>query len=189
MEFEESTGSSQIEDPQDTKSIKEDVNNNIENRSSQQTEEKCDNFENQKQYESSNETDYKNNEIWSQTKPSKNRISNDEPGDFRENLKEAPISLTQHLSAQLAPMKLPNKERAWVEILIHALDSDGFLRESLEEVEEPFRDEFIKLYGESLSSEERFIGLKLLQSFDPLGIGAKDLSDCLRIQIVSRKEL
>ena len=86
-------------------------------------------------------------------------------------------------------MMLPSKERAWIEILIHALDSDGFLRESLEEVEEPFRDEFTKLYGESLSSEERFIGLKLLQSFDPLGIGAKDLSDCLRIQIISRKEL
>ena len=189
LEFEESTGSPQIEDQQDTKLIEEGVNSNNENHSSQQTEENCDNFDNQKQYESSNETDYKNNEIWSQTKPSKNRISNDDPGDFRENLKEAPISLTQHLSAQLAPMKLPTKERAWIEILIHALDSDGFLRESLEEVEEPFREEFIKLYGESLSSEERFIGLKLLQSFDPLGIGAKDLSDCLRIQIVSRKEL
>ena len=97
--------------------------------------------------------------------------------------------MLQHLSAQLAPMKLTPKERAWIEILIHALDSDGFLRESLEEVEEPFREEFIKLYGEGLSNEERFIGLKLLQSFDPLGIGAKDLSDCLRIQIVSRKEL
>ena len=64
-----STGSPQIEDQQDTKSIEEGVNNNNENRSSQQTEEKCDNFDNQKQYESSNETDYKNNEIWSQTKP------------------------------------------------------------------------------------------------------------------------
>ena len=189
LEFEENTGSPQIEDQQDTKLIEEGVNRNNENHGSQHIEENRDNFDNQKQYESSNETDYKNNDIWSQTRPSKNRISNDDPGDFRENLKEAPVSLTQHLSAQLAPMMLPAKERAWIEILIHALDSDGFLRESLEEVEEPFRDEFIKLYGESLSSEERFIGLKLLQSFDPLGIGAKDLSDCLRIQIVSRKEL
>ena len=112
LEFEEGTGPSQMEDLQDTKSIKEDTNSSNENRSSQQAEEKSDNSDNQKQYESSNETDYKNNEIWSQAKPSKNRISNDDPGDFRENLKEAPISLTQHLSAQLAPMKLPAKERA-----------------------------------------------------------------------------
>ena len=159
LEFEESTGSLQIGDQQDTKLIEEGANSDIESRSSQHTEENRDNFDNQKQFESSDETDYKNNEIWSHTKSSKNRISNDDPGDFRENLKEAPISLTQHLSAQLAPMNLPTKDRAWIEILIHALDSDGFLRESLEEVEEPFREEFIKLYGESLSSEDRFIGL------------------------------
>ena len=122
LEFEESTVTPQIQDQQDTKLIEEGVNNNNENHSSQHTEENSDNFDNQKQYESSNETEYKNNEIWSHTKPSKSRISNDDPGDFRENLKEAPISLTQHLSAQLAPMNLPAKERAWIEILIHALD-------------------------------------------------------------------
>ena len=71
LEFEESTGSSQVEGPQDTKSIEENDENNNENLSSQQTEEKRDSFDNQKQYESSNETDYKNNEIWSHTKPSK----------------------------------------------------------------------------------------------------------------------
>ena len=95
LEFEESTESPQIEDQQDTKLIEESVNSNNENHGSQHTEENSDNFDNQKQYESSNETDYKNNEIWSHTKPSKSRISNDDPGDFRENLKEAPIPLTQ----------------------------------------------------------------------------------------------
>ena len=100
LEFEENTEAPQIEDQQDTKLIEEGVNRNNENHGSQDIKEDSDNFDNQKQYESSNETDYKNNDIWSQTRPSKNRISNDDPGDFRENLKEAPVSLTQHLSAQ-----------------------------------------------------------------------------------------
>ena len=66
LEFEENTVAPQIEDQQDTKLIGEGVNSNNENHSSQHTEENRDNFDNQKQYESSNETDYKNNEIWSQ---------------------------------------------------------------------------------------------------------------------------
>ena len=51
LEFEESTGASQLEDSQDTKSTEENVNSINENPSSQQTEEKSDNFDNQKQYE------------------------------------------------------------------------------------------------------------------------------------------
>ena len=186
LEFDENAGSPQAENGENLKSVER--SQQSENNNKGETEEKRDDFEDQKAFETSVEIGYKNNDIWSQTKPSKNRASNDDSGDFRENLKEAPVSLTQHLSAQLAPMKLHDKERAWIEILIHALDPDGFLRESLEEVEEPFREEFRDLYGESLSSDERFIGLKLLQSFDPIGIGAKDLADCLRIQILSRKE-
>jgi len=186
LEFEDNTDSTVASNAENTKPS--DENHQSDNQNPEQIEVKNNEFEEEKRYEASDETDYKSNEVWSQTKPSKNRLNTDDASDFRENLKEAPISLTQHLSAQLATMNLPDKERAWVEILIHALDSDGFLRESLEEVEEPFRDEFVKLYGESLTSDERFIGLKLLQSFDPLGIGAKDLADCLRIQIVSRKD-
>ena len=44
LEFEESTGSPQIEDQQDTKLIEEGVNSNNENHSSQQTEENSDNL-------------------------------------------------------------------------------------------------------------------------------------------------
>ena len=131
----------------------------------------------------------KNSEPWSQVKTTKNKINNDDSDDFRESLKEDPISLTQHLVSQLATMKLSDRERAWVEVLIHALDSDGFLREGVEEVEQPFREEFAELYGSPLSIDERLIGLKLLQSFDPLGVGAKDLANCLEIQLIEKKEI
>ena len=90
LEFEDGAESPQIEDQQDTKLIEERVNNSNENHSSQHTEENCDNFANQKQYESSNETDYKNNEIWSHTKPSKSRISMMTRETFERTSKKPP---------------------------------------------------------------------------------------------------
>ena len=123
-------------------------------------------------------------EEWAQVKVRKNNIS-DDGGDQRNNLNEDPITLSRHLQSQLGTMNLSKKERTWVEILIQALDSDGYLRESVEELELPFSKEFEEEFGERLSEEELHIGVKLLQSLDPKGIGARDLSECLILQLTN----
>ena len=124
---------------------------------------------------------------WSSIKPNKGKIGTDEQNESRDTLGESPISLTQHLQGQLSLMTLSNKERAWVEILIRELDSDGYLREELKELERPFAKAFEEAYSERLSNDELSIGLKLLQSFDPVGVGARNLSECLKLQLLAKK--
>jgi RNA polymerase sigma-54 factor len=126
-------------------------------------------------------------EEWAQISVRKNN-NIDDGNDLSNNLNEDPVTLSRHLQSQLGTMTLSKKERTWVEILIQALDSDGYLRESVEELELPFSKEFEEEFGERFSEEELQIGVKLLQSLDPIGIGAKDLSECLILQLNSDEE-
>ena len=138
-------------------------------------------------YSSSTTEEVNHAEEWSQIKVRKNNIT-DGGEDSRTNLNEDPITLTLHLRSQLGTMTLSKKERTWVEILIQALDPDGYLRESLQELELPFSQEFENEFGERLSVEEMHIGLKLLQSLDPKGVGASDLSECLLLQLDTKEK-
>ena len=107
---------------------------------------------------------------------------------MRDSVGEAPISLKQHLQSQLSTMKLSQRERVWVEILIQGLDPDGYLREELKELELPFVEEFEQDHEERLTEDELQLGLTLLQSFDPIGVGARNLSECLKIQLQFNKK-
>ena len=107
---------------------------------------------------------------------------------MRDSVREAPISLKQHLQSQLSTMKLSQRERVWVEILIQGLDPDGYLREELKELELPFAEEFEQDHEERLTEDELQLGLTLLQSFDPIGVGARNLSECLKIQLQFNKK-
>ena len=61
--------------------------------------------------------------------------------------------------------------------LIDALDDDGYLHSSLEEVAELFPDEL------DIDPDELSIALRYLQSFEPAGIGARDAAECLTLQL------
>ena len=90
-------------------------------------------------------------------------------------------SLQQHLHNQLSLTPLGQRDRQLVSLLIEALDDDGYLTSSLEELSE--------LLGEHPSEElevdplELTAALKLLQSFEPAGVGARDLGECLWLQL------
>lgn len=82
-------------------------------------------------------------------------------------------NLTAHLLEQLGVAECTAEERLVAEVIIRNLDDAGFLREiSLEDLAESIGVSF-ELAEESLL---------LVQEFDPLGIGARDLSECLLIQ-------
>lgn len=90
-------------------------------------------------------------------------------------------SLQQHLHNQLSLTPLGERDRQLVCLLIEALDDDGYLTVSLEELAE--------LLGDLPSGEleidplELTAALKLLQSFEPAGVGARDLGECLWLQL------
>ncbi len=89
----------------------------------------------------------------------------------------AASSLRQHLMGQLALLNLPLRDRQIVEALIDALDDDGYLKSSLEEVAEMFSEH------DALEPEELTIGLKYLQSMEPAGVGARGPAECLGLQL------
>ena len=78
---------------------------------------------------------------------------------------------------QLALLNLPLRDRQIVAALIDALDDDGYLTSSLEEITDMFSE------NDALEPEELMIGLKYLQSFEPAGVGARDPAECLGLQL------
>lgn len=84
-------------------------------------------------------------------------------------------TLRDHLAGQLAATQCTPVDRALVGMLIDNLDDDGFLDSSLEELAE--------LLPAEVDPEALPAALKLLQSFDPSGIGARNLAECLLLQL------
>ncbi len=101
---------------------------------------------------------------------------NNEDDDFAPQ-QVASSSLRDHLTEQLALLNLPLRDRQIVAALIDALDDDGYLTSSLEEIMEIFSEH------DALEPEELTIGLKFLQSFEPAGVGARGPAECLALQL------
>jgi RNA polymerase sigma-54 factor len=93
------------------------------------------------------------------------------------------VSLADHLVQQLAGMRLGPEDRAAVQVLIDSLDEDGYLADSLEAIAEQLAPEPAE--REALL-ERLAVALKWLQSLEPLGVGARDLSECLLLQLRAR---
>jgi RNA polymerase sigma-54 factor len=90
-----------------------------------------------------------------------------------ENFVGTPTSLADHLSDQLRLSVVEPDVRAAADEIIGNLDDDGYLRATLEEVAEK--------RGVPVPVAERALGL--VQGFDPTGVGARDLRECLLIQL------
>ncbi len=91
------------------------------------------------------------------------------------------ISLQTHLHQQALGLRLNEEERAALYFLIESLNDDGYL-------DEPITDLAAALAGddwEAREATEQALNLALhwLQHMDPAGVGARDLAECLRLQI------
>jgi RNA polymerase sigma-54 factor len=109
--------------------------------------------------------------------PSRDDRNDDEPS-YAE-IQAAATSLRDHLGAQLAMMPLSERDRSLVRLLIEALDDDGYLAQSLEELVEMLPPEL------EVDLDELQIALKHLQNFDPPGIGARSAAECLALQLAN----
>jgi len=106
---------------------------------------------------------------------------NDDEPSYAE-IQAAATSLRDHLGAQLAMMPLSERDRGLVLLLIEALDDDGYLAQGLEELVDLLPPEA------EVDLDELQIALKHLQNFDPPGIGARNASECLALQLANRPE-
>ncbi len=95
---------------------------------------------------------------------------------------ESPQSLYAYLLEQLRCLKIDRQEMIRVEWLIGALDQDGILTEPLESLSESFpaKNSFTLAQWEN--------SLRILQSFDPPGVGASSKVETLVLQLRQLKE-
>lgn len=107
--------------------------------------------------------------------PSRGERDDDDAGPL--NWACATPSLAEHLRGQLAVTQATLRDRALVEMLIEALDDQGYLTCTLEEVCELCPAEA------QIELDDVQAALALLQSFDPAGVGARSAAECLRLQI------
>ena len=90
-------------------------------------------------------------------------------------------TLRDHLRTQLSLTNLGIRDRTFVEILIDALDEDGYLTQPLEEIAALLP---VQLPEEAERlAEELKIGLCHLQQFEPAGVGARSPAECLTLQL------
>ncbi|HEY9278662.1 MAG TPA: RNA polymerase sigma-54 factor, partial [Eoetvoesiella sp.] len=86
-------------------------------------------------------------------------------------------TLPQHLLRQLQLTRASARDRALVSVLIDELDENGYLPTPLTEIASFLP---VELHVEV---DELQTALHLLQSFDPVGVGAVSLSECLQLQL------
>ena len=99
-----------------------------------------------------------------------------EDGEHQQVAADAP-TLRVHLLGQLSLTNVSEHDQRLVALLIDSLDDDGYLTQSL--------DELIALLPAELDVEldELQIALKHLQHFEPAGVGARSLGECLALQL------
>ena len=87
------------------------------------------------------------------------------------------LSLREHLLWQLELPKLTSRERAIGRAIIDAINDDGYLGDPLQEIAATLRPEI------EASHEEIADVLTIVQAFDPSGVGARTVSECLLLQL------
>lgn len=90
----------------------------------------------------------------------------------------------EELDKQIGEHELTEHQQELVKYLIGSLDDDGLLRKDLSSIE----DELMIYHNVMVKDGELEQALKVLQSFDPAGIGARNLQECLLIQLKRRKD-
>ena len=100
----------------------------------------------------------------------------DEESDYQD-IQAANVSLRDHLLWQIGLMILSDRDRVLVRCLVDALDDDGYLTQSLEELAETMPAEL------EIEPEELQTALNHLQHLDPTGVGARSAQECLVLQL------
>ena len=94
------------------------------------------------------------------------------------------MSFHQYLSQQIGNLILGEKEMVIAEFIIGSIDESGYLRRSNEEL----MDDLAFTQNIIVDTHEIEKTLKAVQSLEPLGVGARSLQECLKIQLEKKKK-
>ena len=97
----------------------------------------------------------------------------EERREFMFNSITVEASLAQHLMEQVRDTNLNDDERALAELIIGNIDDYGYLMATVEEL----------AASTNLPADKILSALKVIQGFEPAGVGARDLRECLLLQL------
>ena len=89
-----------------------------------------------------------------------------------------------HLESQLGLRSLTEKQELLAQYILGNMDDDGYLRRKLEAIV----DDLAFTQNIMATEEELYDILLIVQDFDPPGVGARDLQECLLLQIVRKNQ-
>ena len=100
------------------------------------------------------------------------------------------VTLQDHIRWQLNFSHLNPQQSLIADYLIDAMDESGFIQADMADLKASF-DEMASFYGweDSIEHEHIEAVIRLIQSCEPLGVGARSLAECLQIQLLSLEEI
>uniref|UniRef100_UPI00404B7FD2 RNA polymerase factor sigma-54 n=1 Tax=Gelidibacter sp. TaxID=2018083 RepID=UPI00404B7FD2 len=156
-----------------------------------------DNFEDSyDEFDNSTDDDYNDSETIGEDINVDEYLSDDDVPDYRTQVnnyssddedKDMPYasgtSFNQYLTSQLNTFRLTEDERIIAEFLVGSVDESGYIRRSLTEIMDDLA------FTQNVFTDEKAIEkvLHIVHQLDPAGVGARDLQECLSIQL-HRKE-
>lgn len=114
---------------------------------------------------------------------SSNNISSNDGGDRADatELARSQESLQSFLHRQALSLRLGENDRAALRFLIESLNDDGYLEDSLPALASGLAGDDNDQFDDLVHHFQ--VALGLLQSLEPVGVGARDLGECLAIQL------
>ncbi|MDX2000092.1 MAG: RNA polymerase factor sigma-54, partial [Thermoanaerobaculia bacterium] len=88
-------------------------------------------------------------------------------------------SLREHLLWQVNLMNLPHRDKQMAAIIVDSLDDNGYMKQDLAELAEMLPAEI------EADEEDLLIALRHVQNLDPPGVAARDLGECLALQLAA----
>lgn len=142
------------------------------------------NFEEESEANENNETEISLEEFLSEEEENyyKTHASNHSPDDEPWELPVVQnISFHEHLLGQLGTRELDEKTYQIARHIIGNLEEDGYLRRSLSQI----ADDLAFSAGLKCTEKEVEKALRVVQDMEPAGVGARDLRECLLLQLIN----
>ncbi len=122
---------------------------------------------------------------WGGDAPPRKNNGDDSDADASD-LAHGHESLQDHLHRQSLGLRLSDEDRAALHFLIESLNDDGYLEDSLASLA-------AGLAGDDLEQADELaqhfaMALQLLQHMEPAGVGARNLAECLSLQLLDCKD-
>lgn len=129
------------------------------------------------------ETDWSDTNHFDLNRPVTRSASDDEYESFESRTSEA-TTLADHLNWQLNLMTLTDRDQWIARVLVDSINNEGLLEADLEDILEQLRPDL-----EDLELDEVECVLHQIQRLDPVGVGARNIRECLLVQLDNLRQL